>query len=140
MASELTVENMDPDGRHIRVARFAFVLPGVRGLRRLYEEPGGRHVAALLGYHGHATPGTIVAHHSIVVIPEDKSRRFPTKVDRTRQVYRAASPDVQLRTTKYCCCRHCNRYKNKQIHLQISVLLLNTNSFFLYIDSVYIRI
>lgn len=90
---------MHPDGGHVGIARLASVLPGVRRLGRLYEKPGGRDVVALLSYHGHAAPGTVVAHHSSVVVPKDKSRWFPTEVDSTRQVYRAACANVKLWST-----------------------------------------
>lgn len=100
---------MNPDGRRIGVARFAAVLPGVRGLRRLNEKPGGGDVATLLGYHGDAAPGTIVAQDVLIVVPEDVGWWLRAEAYGTRQVYRAACTDVQLRAAQYRRRRYCNK-------------------------------
>lgn len=97
---------MNFDGRRIGVARFAAVLPGVRGLRRLDKEPGGGDVATLFGYHRDAAPGTVVAQDVLVVVPKDVSRWLRAEVYGARQVYRAPSANVQIRTAEYRRCRH----------------------------------
>lgn len=92
---------MNPDGRRIGVAGLAAVLPGVRGLRRLNEKPGGGDVATLLGYHGDAAPGTVVAQDVLIVVPEDVGWWLRAEAYGARQVYRAASTDVQLGAAQY---------------------------------------
>lgn len=100
---------MNPDGRRIGVAGFAAVLPGVRGLRRLNEKPGGGDFATLLGYHGDAAPGTVVAQDVLIVVPEDVGWWLRAEAYGTRQVYRAACTDVQLGAAQYRRRRYCNK-------------------------------
>lgn len=100
---------MNPDERRIGVAGLAAVLPGVRGLRRLNKEPGGGDVATLLGYHWDAAPGTVVAQDVSIVVPEDVGWWLRTKVYGARQVYRAASTDVQLGSAQYRRRRYCDK-------------------------------
>lgn len=100
---------MNPDGRRIGVAGLAAVLPGVRGLRCLNKEPGGGDVATLLGYHRDAAPGTVVAQDVVIVVPEDVGWWFRAKVYGARQVYRAASTDVQLGSAQYRRRRYCDK-------------------------------
>jgi len=100
---------MNPDGRRIGVTRLAAVLPGVRGLRRLNEKPGGGDVATLLGYHGDAAPGTVVAQDVLIVVPEDEGWWLRAEAYGTRQVYRAACTDVQLGAAQYRRCRYCDK-------------------------------
>lgn len=104
---------MNPDGRRIGVAGLAAVLPGVRGLRRLNKEPGGGDVATLLGYHRDAAPGTVVAQDVVIVVPEDVGWWLRAKVYGARQVYRAASTDVQLGSAQY----RRRRYNDVQVKL-----------------------
>lgn len=113
---------MNPDGRRIGVAGLAAVLPRVRGLRRLNEKPGGGNVATLLGYHGDATPGTVVAQDVLIVVPEDVGWWLRTEAYGTRQVYRAACTDVQLGTAQYRRRRYCDKEEFS--------LLLSVFSFF----------
>lgn len=100
---------MNPDGRRIGVAGLAAVLPRVRGLRRLNEKPGGGNVATLLGYHGDAAPGTVVAQDVLIVVPEDVGWWLRTEAYGTRQVYRAARTDVQLGAAQYRRRRYCDK-------------------------------
>lgn len=100
---------MNLDGRRIGVAGRALVLPRVRGLRRLDEEPRGGYVATLLGYHRDAAPGTVVAQDFLIVVPEDVSWRLRAEVYGARQVYRATRSHVQIWTTQYRRCRHCDK-------------------------------
>lgn len=100
---------MNPDGRRIGVTGFAAVLPRVRGLRRLNEKPGGSDVTTLLGYHGDAAPGTVVAQDVLIVVPEDVGWWLRAEAYGTRQVYRAACTDVQLGAAQYRRCRYCDK-------------------------------
>lgn len=100
---------MNPDGRRIGVARLAAVLPGVRGLCRLNEKPGGGDVATLLGYHGDAAPGTVIAQDVLIVVPEDVGWWLRAEAYGTRQVYRAACTDVQLGAAQYRRRRYCDK-------------------------------
>lgn len=100
---------MDFDGRRVGIAGLAAVLPGVRGLRRLYKEPRGGDVATLFGYHRDAAPGTVVAQYVLIVVPKDVGWRLRAEVYGTRQIYRASRTDVQLRTSEYRRCRYCDK-------------------------------
>lgn len=105
----LTIQDVNLDGRSVGVAGLATVLPRVRGLRCLYEEPGGGDVTSLFGYHRDASPGTVVAQGVLIVVPEDVGWRLRAEVYGARQVYRAASAHVQIWTTQYRRCRHCDK-------------------------------
>lgn len=100
---------MNFDGRRIGVARFAAVLPGVRGLRRLDKEPRRGDVATLFGYHRDTAPGTVVAQNMVVVVPKDVSWWLRAEVYGARQIYRASRANVQLWTSEYRRCRYCDK-------------------------------
>lgn len=100
---------MNFDGRCIGVARFAAVLPGVRGLRRLDKEPRRGDVATLFGYHRDTAPGTVVAQNMVVVVPKDVSWWLRAEVYGARQIYRASRANVQLWTSEYRRCRYCDK-------------------------------
>lgn len=99
---------MNFDGRRIGVARFAAILPGVGGLRRLDKEPRRGDVATLLGYHRDTAPGTVVAQNMLVVVPKDVSWWLRAEVYGARQIYRASRANVQIRPTEYRRCRYDN--------------------------------
>lgn len=99
---------MNFDGRRIGVARFAAILPGVGGLRRLDKEPRRGDVATLLGYHRDTAPGTVVAQNMLVVVPKDVSWWLRAEVYGARQIYRASRANVQIRPTEYRRCRYCD--------------------------------
>lgn len=100
---------MNFDGRRIGVARFAAVLPGVGGLRRLNKEPRRGDVATLLGYHRDTAPGTVVAQNMLVVVPKDVSWWLRAEVYGARQIYRASRANVQIRPSEYRRCRYCDK-------------------------------
>lgn len=100
---------MNFDGRRIGVARFAAVLPGVGGLRRLDKEPRRGDVATLFGYHRDTAPGTVVAQNMLVVVPKDVSWWLRAEVYGARQIYRAPRANVQIRTSEYRRCRYCDK-------------------------------
>lgn len=100
---------MNFDGRRIGVARFAAVLPGVRGLRRLDKEPRRGDVATLFGYHRDTAPGTVVAQNMVVVVPKDVSWWLRAEVYGARQIYRASRANVQIWTSEYRRCRYCDK-------------------------------
>lgn len=111
---------MNPDGRHIGVAGFAAVLPGVGGLRRLNKEPRGGDVVTLLGYHRDASPGTVVAQDVPIVVPEDVGWRLRAEVYGARQVYRAACTDVQLGSAQYRRGGYCDKEEFSFAFLSLS--------------------
>lgn len=119
---------MNPDGRRIGVARLAAVLPGIRGLRRLNEKPGGGDVTTLLGYHGDAASGTVVAQDVLIVVPEDVGWWLRAEAYGTRQVYRAARTDVQLGAAQYRRRRYCDKEEFSFVFLFPSLFLRSPRS------------
>lgn len=131
---------MNPDVRLIGVAGLAAVLPGVRGLRRLNKEPRYGDVATLLGYHWDAAPGTVVAQDVLIVVPEDVGWWLRAEVYDARQVYRAASTNVQLGPTQYRRRRYCDKEEFSFAFLSLSLFAPPPFSFsFLFLSlSLYV--
>lgn len=118
---------MNFDGRRIGVARFAAVLPGVGGLRRLNKEPRRGDVATLLGYHRDTAPGTVVAQNMLVVVPKDVSWWLRAEVYGARQIYRASRANVQIRPSEYRRCRYCD--KKEPLSFSFPFFLFSISSF-----------
>ena len=62
-------------------------------------------------------PGTVVAQDFLIVVPEDVSWRLRAEVYGARQVYRATRSHVQIWTTQYRRCRHCDKETNTPFFL-----------------------
>ena len=95
----LSVEYVNGDRLWLSVAWITSISAGVRWFRFLYQQEASGRVT-LLGDHGYATSGRVVADYGIVMVPKYVGWRFWTLQDYARQVDRAASVNVQIRSTQ----------------------------------------